>query len=58
MSKRSRRHHSAAFKAKVALEAMKGEQTVIQIAERFDVHRPGAGRLPDRSTKRCRLATV
>jgi transposase len=38
MSKRSRRNHSAAFKAKVALEAMKGEQTVIQLAERFNVH--------------------
>ncbi len=38
MSKRSRRNHSAGFKAKVALEAIKGEQTVIQLAERFDVH--------------------
>jgi transposase len=38
MSKRSRRNHSPAFKAKVALEAAKGEQTVIQLAERFNVH--------------------
>lgn len=38
MSKRSRRNHSPAFKAKVALEAVKGEQTVIQLAERFGVH--------------------
>ena len=38
MTKRSRRNHSPAFKAKVALEALKGQQTVIQIAERFDVH--------------------
>ncbi len=38
MSKRSRRNHSPGFKAKVALEAVKGEQTVIQLAERFDVH--------------------
>jgi transposase-like protein len=38
MSKRSRRNHSPAFKAKVALEAVKGEQTVVQVAERFDVH--------------------
>lgn len=38
MSKRSRRNHSPAFKAKVALEAIKGEQTVIQLAERFGVH--------------------
>lgn len=38
MTKRSRRNHSPAFKAKVALEALKGQQTVIEIAERFDVH--------------------
>jgi transposase-like protein len=38
MSKRSRRNHSSAFKAKVALEAVKGHQTLIEIAERFDVH--------------------
>jgi transposase len=38
MSKRSRRNYSPAFKAKVAVEALKGEQTVIQLAERFDVH--------------------
>jgi transposase len=28
----------SAFKAKVALEAIKGEQPLIEIAERFDVH--------------------
>ena len=38
MSTRSRRNHSPAFKAKVALEAIKGERTVIQLAERFGVH--------------------
>lgn len=38
MSNRSRRNHSAAFKAKVALEVLKGQQTVIEITERFDVH--------------------
>jgi len=36
--KRPRRNHSAAFKAKVALAAIKGDHTVVQLAERFDVH--------------------
>lgn len=38
MSKRPRRNHSPAFKARVALEAIKGEQPIIEIAQRFDVH--------------------
>ena len=38
MSRRPRRNHSPAFKAKVALEAVRGEQPIIAIAERFDVH--------------------
>ena len=36
--KRPRRNHSAAFKAKVALTAIKDELTLAQLAERFDVH--------------------
>jgi transposase-like protein len=38
MSKRPRRNHGAAFKAKVALEAIKGEKTIVELAERFQVH--------------------
>ena len=38
MPRRPRRNHSPAFKAKVALEAIKGEEPLITIAERFDVH--------------------
>jgi len=35
MTKRPRRNHGSAFKAKVALEAIKEEQTLVQLAERF-----------------------
>jgi transposase len=38
MPNRPRRNHSPAFKAKVALEAIKAEEPLIAIAERFDVH--------------------
>ena len=38
MSKRARRNHTPAFKAKVALAAIKGDRTLAQIAEQFDVH--------------------
>ena len=38
MSRRPRRNHSAAFKAKVALAAIKGEKTVSELAQQFDVH--------------------
>lgn len=38
MPRRSRRNHSPAFKAKVALAAVKGEQTVAELAARYDVH--------------------
>jgi len=38
MSRRARRNHSPAFKAKVALAAVKGDRTIAQLAEHFDVH--------------------
>ena len=38
MSRRPRRNHTPAFKAKVALAAIKGEMTLAQLAEHFDVH--------------------
>jgi len=38
MSKRPRRNHAPAFKAKVALEALKEEQTLVELAQRYQVH--------------------
>ncbi|WP_461327024.1 IS3 family transposase [Bradyrhizobium barranii] len=38
MTKKSRRTHSPAFKAKVALAAVKGDKTLAELAQLFDVH--------------------
>jgi transposase len=38
MTRRARRTHSAAFKAKVALAAIRGEKTLSELAQQHDVH--------------------
>jgi transposase len=38
MTRRPRRNHTPAFKAKVALAALKGEKTLTELAQLFDVH--------------------
>ena len=38
MTKRPRKKHSGAFKAKVALEAVKAERTLNELAGHFEVH--------------------
>ena len=38
MTKRTRRNHAPAFKAKVALAALKCEKTLAELAQMYDVH--------------------
>ena len=38
MTRRPRRNHRLALKAKVALAAIRGEQTLAALAQQFDVH--------------------
>ena len=38
MTRRPRRNHSPAFKAKVALAAIRGEQTLAELSQQIDVH--------------------
>ena len=38
MTRRPRRNHTPAFEAKVALAAVKGEKTLAELAQQFDVH--------------------
>jgi transposase-like protein len=54
--RRPRRNHTAAFKAKVALAALKGDRTMAELAAKFDLHPT-----PDRgaaSIRRLRKAGV
>ncbi len=38
MAKKTRRMHSPAFKAKVALAALVGDKTLVELAQQFEVH--------------------
>jgi transposase len=38
MTRRSRRTHAPAFKANVAVAAIKGERTLAELAQQYDVH--------------------
>jgi transposase len=43
MTRRTRRNHTPAFKAKVALAAVKGDKTLAELAQQFDVHQNQIG---------------
>ena len=38
MTKRTRRNHAPAFKARVALAALKGDKTLSELSDQFGVH--------------------
>ncbi len=38
MTRRPRRNHSPASKAKVALAAIRGKQTLVELSKQFDMH--------------------
>jgi transposase len=38
MTRRKRRNHSATFKAQVAMAALKGDKTLAELAQQFDIH--------------------
>jgi len=38
MTRRKRRNHAPEFKAKVAIAALKGDKTLAELAQQFDVH--------------------
>ena len=38
MARRKRRNHSPAFKAQVALAALKGDKTLADLAQQYDIH--------------------
>ena len=52
--RRPRRNHSAAFKAKVAVAALKDDKTLTELAEKFDIH---ANQIAEWRTKLLKAAT-
>jgi len=53
MAKQMRKSYDAAFKAKVALEAVKGEKTMAQLSSEYGVHVNQIGQWQKRLMSRC-----
>ncbi len=58
MTRRPRRNHSPAFKAKVALAAIRGEQTLVELFQQFDVHTNQIKQWKDNSLRGRRTFSV
>ena len=54
MAKQMRKSYDAAFKAKVALEAVKGEKTMAQLSSEYGVHVNQIGHGRSDYCKNCR----
>ena len=52
MSKKTRRRLDAQLKAKVALEALRNEATIAELAVKYQLHPPDL-RLEETATRRC-----
>ena len=57
MAKRKRLHHAPSFKAQVVMAALKGDKTLAELAQHFDVHPPPDYRLEElvAGTRRARI---
>ena len=58
MSGRPRRNHRPAFKVKVALAAIRDEQTLVELSQQFEVHSKGAPQRDPRFVSCCPLSLV
>jgi len=53
MTRRPRRNHTAVYKAKVALAALKGDKTLAELSKQFDVHPNQITDWKTRASGRC-----
>lgn len=58
MHKKDKRKFTAAFKVKVAMEALKGQSTIAEIAKNYDLHRGGEPSQSDYGLEKDAIRTV